>query len=65
MSTYNNKIRKYLVKIEEDLNELVMDKLLYIKIELEEKKGEIMSLETKSSDTEDEYQQLYELHSTF
>ena len=58
-------MRKCVVEIEEDLNGLVIDKLSDIKIETEEKMGEIMSLEKESSDTEDEYQQLYDLRSTF
>ena len=48
-------MRKCVVEIEEDLNRLVIDKLSDIKIEMEEKMGEIVSLEKESSDTEDEY----------
>ena len=58
-------MRKYLVEIEEDLNGFVIDKLSDIKIELEEKMGEITSLEKESSDADDEYQQLFDLCSTF
>ena len=46
-------MRKCVVEIEEDMNGLVIDKLSDIKIEMEEKMGEIMSLEKESSDTED------------
>ena len=58
-------MRKYLVEIEEDLNGFVIDKLSDIKIELEEKMGEITSLEKESSDADDEYQQLFGLRSAF
>ena len=51
--------------IEEDLNRFVIDKLSDIKIDLEEKMGEIKSLEKESSAADDEYQQLFDLHSTF
>ena len=58
-------MRKCLVMIEEDLNRFVIDKLSDIKIDLEEKMGEIKSLEKESSAADDEYQQLFDLHSTF
>ena len=51
--------------IEEDLNRFVIDKLADIKIDLEEKMGEIKSLEKESSAADDEYQQLFDLRSTF
>ena len=58
-------MRKCLVMIEEDLNRLVIHKLSDIKIDLEEKMGEIKSLEKESSAADDEYQQLFGLRSTF
>ena len=58
-------MRKCLVMIEEDLNRFVIDKLADIKIDLEEKMGEIKSLEKESSAADDEYQQLFDLRSTF
>lgn len=61
----SKKMRKCLVMIEEDLNRLVIHKLSDIKIDLEEKMGEIKSLEEESSAADDEYQQLFGLRSTF
>ena len=58
-------MKKYLDLIEEDLTVPAIGKLSDIKIDLEEKMAEIISLEEASCGTHDEYQQLYKLRSTF
>ena len=58
-------MKKCLVVIEKDLIVPTIDELSDIKIDLEEKMAEIISLEEDFCTTHDEYQQLYKLCSTF
>ena len=58
-------MKKCLDLIEEDLIVPAIDKLLDIKIDLEEKTSEIISLEEASCGTHAGYQQLDKLRSTF
>ena len=63
MST-GKRIKKCLVVIEDNLILPVIDELSDIKIDLEKKMAEIISLEEGSCTAHDEYQQLYKLCST-
>ena len=58
-------MKKCLELIEEDLITPAIDKLSDMKIDLEEKMVEIISLQEDSCGTEDEFEQLYKLRSTF
>ena len=58
------RMKKCLELIEEHLIAPAIDKLSDMKIDLEEKMVEIISLEEDSCGTDDEYEQLYKLRST-
>ena len=58
-------MKKCLELIKEDLIAPAIDKLSDMKIDLEEKMVEIISLQEDSCGTEDGFKQLYKLRSTF